>query len=294
MKKLIIFIGIIASLVSAVSLVLCNVFLKTDKKKFPSKTPYEERKWLKNIAYKKHYIVSCDNKFLHGISVKNITNNWVIIVHGYDSEARNMACYAEKFYNMGYSVFMPDQRGFGLSEGNYTTMGYMEQYDIMKWIDYLNSNGAEKIVLFGVSMGAATVMLTAGNKLPSNVKAVIEDCGYTSVYDEFRYNLKRMFKLPEFPFLHVAKIITIIRNGWNMKKDASCIEAVKKSKIPILFIHGSADNFVPFYMQEELYENAECVKEKMVIYGAAHAESHVFDSTTYWNKIAEFIKRYME
>lgn len=293
MKKIIILLGVIITLITSVSAILCNVFLKTNKRKFPSKSPLDERKWLKTVPYKEHYITSYDKMILHGISVKNITNDWVIIVHGYDSEARNMACYAENFYKMGYSVFMPDQRGFGLSEGNDTSMGHKEQFDILRWVDYLNKNEAENIILFGVSMGAATVMLASGNNLPANVKAVIEDCGYTSVFEEFRYNLKRMFKLPEFPFLYIADIITIIRNGWSLKKNASCKAAVSKSKIPILFIHGSADEFVPFYMQDELYECAECTKEKLVIYGAGHAESHLTDKELYWNKITEFIKRYI-
>ena len=202
-----------------------------------------------------------------------------------------MARYAEKFYAIGYNVLLIDQRGFGLSEGNLTTMGFKEQYDILGWIDYIISNNANKIILFGVSMGAATVMLAAGHKLPNNVKCIIEDCGYTSVYDEFKYNLRRMFGLPSFPFLNIVDKITKL-NGWSLINDVSCIKAVRKSNLPILFIHGSSDNFVPFYMHDELYEAAACEKDKLVIYGAGHAEAHLMDNKQYWTKIEMFINRY--
>ncbi len=293
MKKTIIAIGVLISLIIFITIILCDTFLKTDKRKFLSKNLKEERKWLSNVKYDNHYLASYDKKILHAISVKNVTNNWVIIVHGYDSEALNMGCYAENFYNMGYSVLIVDQRGFGLSEGNETSMGFKEKTDIRKWIDYLNRNGAEKIILFGVSMGAATVMLVSGTNLPLNVYAVIEDCGYTSVYDEFRYNLKRMFRLPENPFMYIAEIYVKFRYGWKLNKYNSCKSAVSLCKIPILFIHGSADDFVPFYMHEELFESAVCEKEKLIIYGAGHAESHIINKELYWNTIEQFIKKHI-
>lgn len=213
-------------------------------------------------------------------------------MHGYDSEALNMACYAEKFHNMGYNVLLIDQRGFGLSEGTETTMGNKEKDDLIKWIGYLNDNGAKKIILFGVSMGASTVML-ASDKIPENVCAIIEDCGYTSVYDEFSYNLKRMFRLPEKPFMNIARLYIRFKYGWKLNKNNTCKASINKCKVPILFIHGSSDYFVPFYMQDELYESANCEKEKLVIYGAGHAESHTVNETLYWNTIENFIKKYI-
>lgn len=290
MKKAAWFIGVIIAAVTAVSVILYKIFLKTDVCKFPSKNAIDERKWLKTITHKECYITSYDKLILHGYYVTQKSDNWVIICHGYDSEAQNMACYAEKFYEMGYNVLLPDQRGYGLSEGSKTTMGVKEQDDIRKWIDKLNTEFVpKKIVLFGVSMGAATVMLAAGNKLPRNVAAIIEDCGYTSVYDEFRYNLKRMFHLPSFPFLNIIDLITRFKDGWSLKNYGSCIKAVKKAEVKILFIHGSSDDFVPFYMHDELFYAAECEKEKIVIYGAKHAESHIVNPELYWNTILRFI-----
>jgi len=292
MKKVVCLILTIVSAITAIGVILYKVFLKTNICKFPSKNSDEERKWLKTITFKEHYINSYDKIILHAYSIKQKSDKWVIICHGYDSEAQNMACYGEKFYEIGYNVLIPDQRGYGLSEGNKTTMGVKEQYDILKWIDKLNSdyNPAE-IVLFGVSMGAATVMLTTGNKLPSNVTAIIEDCGYTSVYDEFRYNLKRMFHLSGFPFLNIIDGITRFLDGWSIIRNGSCINAVKRSQIPILFIHGSNDDFVPFYMHEKLFNAAKCKKQKLVVYGAAHAESAFKEPELYWNTISEYLKK---
>jgi len=291
MKKIVCFIIIIISAVTAISMILYKVFLKTNICKFPSKNPLEERKWLKSVNTQEYYISSFDNLILHSYYVRQKSEKWMIICHGYDSEAYNMACYAEKFYAMGYNVLLPDQRGYGFSEGNKTTMGVKEQKDIFTWINKLNSDyKPEEIILFGVSMGAATVMLASGNKMPKNVKAVIEDCGYTSIYDEFKHNLKRMFHLPSFPFLNIIDLITHIVDKWSLINDGSCVRAVKKSKIPMLFIHGSTDNFVPFYMQEELFNAARCKKEKLVIYGANHAEAHKKEPKLYWDTISVFLK----
>lgn len=292
MNKILFIIGLLIALINLITIALCEVFLKTNVRKFPSTNAINEREWLNKVKYEDHYIASFDKKFLHAISVKKITNNWVIIVHGYDSEALNMACYAEKFYDMGYNVLLIDQRGFGLSEGNETTMGNKEKKDLIKWIDYLNGNGAEKIILFGVSMGASTVMLTS-DKIPSNVRVIIEDCGYTSVYDEFKYNLKRMFRLPEKPFMNIAKLYIGLKYGWNLSKNNSCKAILNRCKTPILFIHGSSDDFVPFYMHDELFECANCEKEKLVIYGAGHAESHIVNEKLYWKTIESFINKHI-
>lgn len=290
MKKIIGLILIITSAITTVGIILYKVFLKTNICKFPSKVPKEEKRWLKNNTFAEHYINSYDKVYLHAYTVKQDSDKWVIICHGYDSEGKNMACYAKRFYEIGYNVLLLDQRGYGLSKGNKTTMGVKEQIDVRTWIDTINDKYKPKeIVLFGVSMGAATVMLASKNILPSNVTAIIEDCGYTTVYDEFSYNLKRMFHLPSIPFLNIVGLITRFIDGWNMK-DGSCVEAVRNSQIPILFIHGSADDFVPFYMHEELFNAANCKKQKLVVYGAGHAESHIIDSELYWNTISEFLE----
>lgn len=292
MKKFLCFLALGGGFAAAVSALFYKVFLYTDYKKFSSGNVAQKRKWLKNIDYEERYISARDGTILHGIAVKNSGSRWAVIMHGYDSEGKNMADCAEQFYARGFNVLLPDQRGYGLSEGRKTSMGEKEQYDLIEWIKrVIYDENASEVILYGVSMGAATVMLAAGHKLPEQVRAAIEDCGYTSVYDEFKYNLKRMFHLPAFPILNIVDLLCRLRDGWSLKTGASCISAVKKSAIPILFIHGSADEFVPFYMQDELYSAAACKKEKLVVYGAVHAQSAEIEPQLYWNTVFDFIDR---
>lgn len=251
--------------------------------------------WLK---YKSNYenvtIKSFDNLILHGYKILNPsqTNNWVITIHGYNSNGAEMTNYAKKFYEEGYNVLIPDLRAHGYSEGNYIGMGWHDRLDIIKWINFIiKENSNAKIILHGVSMGAATACMVSGEELPSNVKVIIADCGYSSVWEEFTYQLKQKFKLPNFPFLHAASVVTRIRAGYNLKR-ASVINQVAKSKTPILFIHGDKDDFVPYEMMDKLYNAAKCPKEKITIAGADHAKCVVQDPDTYWNSIRDFIEKH--
>ena len=264
---------------------------ETDEEK--SNMKIENEKWLSENA---NEIYIEDKKIkLHSYKVVNQKDSkiWVIAVHGYTDSAYFMVNSVKQFLNYGYNVLIPDLRAHGKSEGKYIGMGWKDRLDIIKWIDYLIATyGNIKIILYGISMGAATVMMTSGENLPSNVRMVIEDCGYTSVWDEFGYELKYLFHMPTFPALYNANIITKIKAGYSLKK-ASCIKQIKKSKIPILFIHGDKDKFVPFYMLDKLYNSATCPKEKLVIKNAGHAEAQIIDPEKYWHTVRKFIKRYI-
>ena len=257
----------------------------------------EDKEWLLNKSnYTDEYITSSDNLNLHSYEVKNITpsNKWVITVHGYTSEGINMSTYAKKYYDMGYNVLIPDLRSHGLSEGNYIGMGWDDRLDIISWINHiLAENPDAEIVLHGVSMGAATVSMTSGEELPSNVKAIIADCGYTSVWDEFAYQLDDLFSLPEFPIMNVSSLVAQIRAGYSLG-EASSIEQVKKSKTPILYIHGDQDDFVPYFMMEELYNATSSEKEMLTIKDAGHAKSSEVDPKTYWTTVYNFINKYIK
>lgn len=252
--------------------------------------------WLLNDSnYTDEYITSQDGLKLHSYHVKNqsSSNKWVITVHGYTSEGINMSSYAKKYYDNGYNVLIPDLRSHGLSEGDYIGMGWNDRLDIISWINYiLNEDPNADIVLHGISMGAATVLMTSGEEIPSNVKVIIADCGYTSVWDEFAYQLDDLFSLPEFPILNVSSIVSKIRAGYFLG-EASSIEQVKKSKTPILYIHGDQDDFVPYYMMEELYNATSSEKEMLTIKGAEHAKASEVDPETYWTTVNNFINKYI-
>lgn len=241
------------------------------------------------------YIKSEDGLNLHGYELKHLDSDiWTIIVHGYDGQGIDMGDYAQSFYNKGYNVLVVDLRGAGLSDGEYIGMGWHDRLDIVSWIDYLVEKDEKcQIILFGVSMGASTVMMATGEKLPQNVKLAIEDCGYSSVWSEFEYQLKKIFNLDSFPFLNVASITTKIRAGYFLE-DASSLKQLQKSNTPTLFIHGDKDEFVPTYMVNENYEIATCEKELLVVEGAEHARSSKVAPDLYWNTIDEFIRKYIK
>ena len=227
------------------------------------------------------------------IQNKKESKVWVIGAHGYTETACSMAGVAKQFLNYGYNVLLPDLRAHGKSGGKYIGMGWLDRMDLIEWINYLiNKYGHIKIILYGISMGAATVMMASGENLPSTVRVVIEDCGYTSVWEEFADKLKTIFHIPQFPAMYNANFITKIRAGFSLKK-ASCVKQLKKCKIPTLFIHGDKDKFVPFYMLDKLYNTAVCKKEKLVIKNAGHADAQTIEPQKYWSTVRKFIKRYV-
>lgn len=253
--------------------------------------------WLiKDSNYIDTYITSSDNLKLHAYEVKNEnkTDKWAIVVHGYTSEGKLLSSKAKHLYNMGYNVLVPDLRSHGTSEGNYIGMGWHDRLDIIDWINYIvKNNPNSEIALHGTSMGSATVLMVSGEKLPSNVKAIVADCGYTSVYDEFSYQLKQLFNLPAFPIMNFSDVVTHIRAGYCLN-DASAINQVKKSTTPILYIHGDKDDFVPYYMMDELYNATNSEKEKLTIEGGEHANSDLVNPKLYWSTVNSFLEKYIE
>ena len=254
----------------------------------------EKEDWLTEKS-EEVYITSSNNGNikLHAYQITNTQSSdiWVIAIHGYSGQGKDMTYYAQEFYNRGYNVLVVDLRGHGQSEGDYIGMGWHDRLDIIDWANFLITKNSDcKIILHGVSMGGATVMMATGENLPNNVKVAIEDCGYTSIWDEFEEQLKQLYNLPTFPVLNAASTICKIKAGYKIE-EGSAIEQVKKSKTPTLFIHGELDSFVPFEMLDKVYEAANCKKEKLVIEGAAHAESSTINPELYWKTIDRFIKQ---
>ena len=251
--------------------------------------------WLNSISKKKINIQSNDKLqlFASEFKLSNESNKWIILVHGYTSEQSSIYDIARHYSDKGYNVLTPDLRAHGLSEGKYVGMGWLDRNDLLLWIDYLLKNYRNsEIILHGVSMGAATVMMASGENLPTNVKLIVEDCGYTSVWDIFSFELKLRFNLSTFPVLNAASFITSVRAGYNYK-EASSIDQIKKSVTPILFIHGNADEFVPVNMAYKLYDNANINKELIIVDGAGHAESRLADEELYYGTIFSFIDKYL-
>lgn len=254
--------------------------------------------WWTEQAFEDWSIISGDGLQLHAyyLEAKQPTDRTVILAHGYSGLPEQMSGYTKMYRDvLGYNVLLPDARGHGTSEGTYIGFGWPERKDYVKWIDkVIEHTGIDsQIVLHGVSMGGATVMMTSGENLPPNVKAIVEDCGYTSVTDELSYQLKRMYHLPTFPIVQSTSLLTKIRAGYTFN-EASALNQIKKSKTPILFIHGDADLFVPSEMVYTLYENGPKDKKLFVVPGAAHGKARQVDPVGYDREVTQFIGNYVK
>lgn len=252
--------------------------------------------WFETSTTEDWHLESRDCLRLHATAVTDHPSSglWAVLCHGYGGSGLQMIHSGKRFSDAGYNLLMPDARGLGESEGDYIGMGWPERLDIVDWISrILEDDPDAQIVLYGVSMGGATVMMVSGEDLPSNVKAIVEDCGYSSVWDEFAYQLKALFGLPSFPLLNISSVITQIRAGYSFT-EASAVKQVAKSKTPMLFIHGSADTFVPTEMVYTVYEAATVPKQLLVVEGAAHGASASVAGESYWNTVWDFINPYVD
>ncbi|MBQ3158475.1 MAG: alpha/beta hydrolase [Clostridia bacterium] len=229
------------------------------------------------------------------IMAETDTNKWVITIHGYRGQARDMSHYAYMFHEEGFNVLMPNLKGHGQSEGKYIGMGYTDSLDILKWIDVIiDKDPNAQIVLHGVSMGGATVMFTTGHELPENVVCAIEDCGYSSVYKQFKFVAEEVMDLPAVNLLMSASNVFVKSRIGVKLQEMNTVKALKKSTTPTMFIHGTKDNFVPYEMLDEVYNaNSNIEKEKLVFEGATHAYSATLDEERYFNSVFEFVNKYL-
>lgn len=257
----------------------------------------EGKEWISRQTFQELDLRSEDGLDLKGYYLPSdrARGRTAIIAHGYSGQGKDMGAYAKFYYeSLGYNVLMPDARGHGASKGDYIGFGWHERRDYLKWIQYiLQITGSEaQIVLHGVSMGGATVLMTSGEELPEQVKAIVADCAYSSVTAQLSYQLKRLYKLPGFPFVPVASAVTKLKAGYRFS-EASALKQVHKAKVPILFIHGEADTFVPFAMLAELYEACQSPKEKFVVPGAGHGLAYDTHKEAYKERVGAFVTRHI-
>lgn len=220
------------------------------------------------------------------------TNKTAIVVHGFTNDKEDMKPYAMLFHDLGYNVLMPDNEAHGKSEGDLIGYGWNDRLNLIAWCKMLiEENQKSEISLFGLSMGGATVMMASGEKLPSQVVNIIEDCGYTSVWDELKFQAKEMYNLPAFPLLYEVSALSKIRAGFTYG-EASSVNQLAKNKLPVLFIHGDKDNFVPTRMVYDNYKATKGAKELLVVKGAKHAKAFETNPRVYQETIAQFLKKY--
>ena len=248
-------------------------------------------------ALKDTFIYAPDNARLHAyyVAAPSPTSKTAVIVHGYTDNAIRMMMIGY-LYNksLGYNILLPDLRYSGLSEGDSFQMGWLDRKDVMLWIDVANEiySDSTQMVVHGISMGGATTMMVSGEKLPEYVKCCVEDCGYTSVWDQFSKELKEQFGLPKFPLMHTASWLCDRTKGWNFT-EASSLEQVKKCTLPMLFIHGEKDDYVPTWMVYELYQAKPEPKELWTVPNADHATSYKLNKKEYTEKVKLFTSKYI-
>lgn len=255
-------------------------------------TIHATREWLNQQPNEDVWVTSDDGLRLYakffpcGNSLKT-----VICFHGYTSEGSNDYTTLAKFYlDNGFNLLIVDQRAHGRSEGTYIGFGCLDRFDARVWINYMVDRLGEdcSIVLHGDSMGAATVLMTTGLDLPKQVKAAVSDCAFTSAWDVFSAVLKNMYHLPPFPIMQIANQMVKKKAGYELDECNAKIE-VGKAKVPILFIHGKNDTFVPCSMVYELYHACRSEKKLVVIEGAGHVESCYKNPEKYEEAVSSFI-----
>ena len=219
-------------------------------------------------------------------------NGTAIVVHGY-GDNHFVFLYLVRMYRdeFNYNVLFPDLQYHGYSEGDEIQMGWKDRLDVEKWIEVAhNEFNDDFMVLHGVSMGAATVMMASGDPLPDYVKCFVEDCGYSSVVTQFNNNRKESFSFIPPDVLQSASLVTKKKYGWSFW-EASSVKQLEKCTKPMLFIHGDADDFVPFDNLQKNYDAKKYgYKEMYVCHGAVHANSFQKDPETYKARVLNFLK----
>lgn len=227
------------------------------------------------------------------IEAKEPSHKWAVICHGYTSRPRQMAIQGKHYWDKGFNTLYPVMRAHRTDKRKHTSMGYFEHLDVISWIEYIIATDPEaEILVHGCSMGGATTMLVTGEELPENVKVAVEDCGYTSAWDEFSAQIGLVMHLPKFPFLYAADTVSKYALGWDFKA-CSPIEAVARSKTPTFFVHGIEDTFVPYSMLQRNYDACSAPKEMLSIPDAEHDMSCLLHPELYWPAIDSFTEKYI-
>lgn len=246
--------------------------------------------WFKSQNFETLYMKNRHGLKLVGKYLKTgDTNKIAIFFHGYRSVPKNDFSAMIPFYQkQGFNILLVHQRSHGESKGKVITFGIKEQKDCHDWVKYVNKKfDNPQILLIGISMGAATVLM-ASSKEMQNVKAVIADCGYSCPYTIITNTIK-ILRIPVHPTINFINFHLKFFTGKDLKNHA-VTKKLKQSKVPILFIHGLDDKFVPCSMTEENYAATTGEKDILLIEGAGHAGCYVTATKKYETKVKKFLE----
>ena len=235
-------------------------------------------------------VTSFDGLTLHGIYYEYAPGAPIeLMFHGYRGNAeRDLSGGVQRCFRLGHSALLVDQRCCGKSDGRTITFGIKEHRDLLTWLAHMETRfGADvKIILTGISMGAATVMMAADKDLPENVIGILADCGYTSARDIMLVVIRKMGLPPRlmYPF---ARLGARLFGGFD-PEDGSPIESMRRSRYPVIFFHGESDDFVPCYMSRENYEACTSRKKLITVPGAGHGLAYPVAKEQYLDAVREF------
>lgn len=271
--------------------------IKVNHPRYENEKEYEEGKeWCRQQNMQDCYIQSRDGLRLHGyyLPAKN-AKRFVLLCHGYKGSGfGDFANTARFLHENNCNLLFIDQRCCGASQGEYITFGAMEQYDVQKWAYYIALRNKDKlpIYLYGESMGAASVLMASGHRLPKEVKGLISDCGFRSMGAQVRDMAANWFHLN-----HIGSLLFRLNffcntfAGFRMD-EADTTEAMKRNRRPILFFHGSRDTYVDPKNTRYNYFLCRAPKELVMIPGARHLCSAYVEPELYREKMLNFFARY--
>jgi len=257
--------------------------------------PYREKMlgWLsevRNIPHKEYHIKSFDGLNLYGKFYEYQKGAPIeLMFHGYRGRGERDLCGGvQRCFALGRSAFIVDQRTAGKSEGNVISFGINESRDCLAWVDFLIKTFGDdvKIIMTGISMGASTVMIAAGDALPTNVIGVLADCGFTSAKEIIKLVIKEM-KLPADILYPFVKLGARLFGRFDLEK-TSAIDSMTKCTVPVIFIHGEDDDFVPCYMSKKAYDACVSPKKLLTVKSAGHGLAYIIDRDLYIKSVKEF------
>ena len=241
-------------------------------------------------ALRDTFVVMPTGERHHALYVHHGSQKTAFIIHGWRDSAVKYLFLARLYEHVlgGYNVVLPDLHAHGLSEGDMIQMGWLDKKDVLHWLTIFQT---DTMVVHGVSMGGATTMMLSAEEMPKGIKDLrfVDDCGYTSAWDEFASELKNQFGLPPFPLMYTTSLLCKMRYGWSFS-EASAIDAVRQSPYPMLFIHGDEDTFVPTEMVYRLYQAKPSNKKLWIAPGAEHASSYLTHPDEYTRQLCDFLK----
>ena len=247
--------------------------------------------WMRSQQFKRESIVSFDGLELSArfLPAPDAVGT-VILMHGFHSSCDNdFACILPFYHENGYNILLPDQRAHGQSGGKYITFGVKESRDCLEWARFIEGKYGGDIFLHGISMGGSTVLFCGGLPLPAGVRGIIDDCGFTSPEEIFRHVLKTAFRLPAFPLMNIEAFLIKSIAGFS-PDEVSGPEMMARCKVPVLFVHGTEDKFVPIEMGKRNYDACTAYKRAIWTEGAGHGMSYLTDPERCITELTAFLR----